>query len=73
MSRITLELTPAQAEEWIRDLGRAIVLLDVAMKKTDDPLQKHAYVVQTLRLRDMCEALDDAAREIRRPVVGSER
>lgn len=61
MSRIVLELTHNQAEEWIRDLGRAIVLLDLAQKRIEDAKQRSYYLVQTLRLQEMIDAMDDAA------------
>lgn len=72
MSRIVLELTPRQADEMIRDLGRAIVLLDVAMKRTVEPKQRGVYIAQTLRLQDWCDVLDDARREPSHSLVVSE-
>jgi hypothetical protein len=65
---ITLELTHAQAEIVIRDLGRAIVLLDRAAKRSEDPLEKALCLEQTNRLQDLAEDLDSACRGLEAPV-----
>ena len=66
---ITLTLTPAQAEDVIRDLGRAIVLLDRAGKRAADPLEKRACVEQTNALQDLVEDLDALCRGLEAPVA----
>lgn len=66
---ITLTLSPAQAEIVIRDLHRAIVLLDRAALRTEDPLEKRACVEQTNALQDLAEDLDALCRGLEAPVV----
>lgn len=59
---IVLELSETEAETVIRDLGRAIVLLDVSCKQSDDPVHQRACVGQTVALRDLWERFDGAMR-----------
>ena len=56
---IVLELCDRQAEETIRDLLRAVVLLDRASIDSEDPLHRHACLCQSKRLADLARDLED--------------
>lgn len=58
---IVFEMSPEQAEELIRDLGRAIVLLDHTSVDSDDPLRRHACLMQSHRLWCFARDLEDLA------------
>jgi len=58
---IVFEMGHDQAEELIRDLGRAIVLLDRASVDSGDPLHRHACLQQSHRLWAFAKDLEDVA------------
>lgn len=70
---ITLTMSAPQAEAVIRDLHRACVLLDACSQRCDNPLDRHACLVQSNRLVDLAEEFDNACRGLATPIVRAGR